>query len=285
MGAALARVLVEKGFKTTVWNRTAAKAESIVALGGHHAATPDECIQASELSIICVLDQNTVHGILSKCTDDVGQGRILVDYTSGLASEVYRSQELAASKSFSAYIRGAIESMPQYIGSPASVLYYSGGEPAYRKVESALAVFGTSFHLGEDVSLATLQEVVLGTCFYTFGFGFIQTMALLKSSKLYTPGGAEKFTTECLIPLITEQLSATFLDMAKEIDAADYAPKGTGVTVSTLVSSIHGIIGTCAEQGVSATILEEMLQIIKTRLDQGHGADEMASIIEVFKTK
>lgn len=283
MGSALARALVEKGFKTTVWNRTAAKAEPIVALGGHLAGTPDECIQASELSIFCLLDQRAVHETLVNLASDAGEARILVDYTSGLPSDHYRSQQLATSKSFSAYLRGAIESMPQYIGLPASILYYSGNDVAYRKIEAALAVFGTSHYLGGDVSLASLQESVLGTCFYTFGVGFIQTMALLKNSKLYAPGGAEKFTAECLIPLVTEQLTATFLDMAREIDADDYAPKGTGVMVSTLASSLGGLIRTHSEQGVSATLLQAMLTMIETRVGQGHGADEMASIIDVFK--
>ena len=53
MGAALARVLIEKGRSVTVWNRTTAKMGPLVSLGGEAAQTPAAAINASPLIIVC----------------------------------------------------------------------------------------------------------------------------------------------------------------------------------------------------------------------------------------
>ncbi|KAJ9636962.1 hypothetical protein H2204_005109 [Knufia peltigerae] len=282
MGNALARALIQNGWKTSVWNRTAAKAEPIVHMGGILAATPAECIQASELTIFCLLDQQAVHEILGECDANCGHGRIVVDFTSGIVSDNYRSQQLAASKSFSAYVRGAIEAIPQSIGLPESILYYSGDATAFKKAENCLKVFGTSIYLGSDVSLASVQEAILGTCFYFFGVGFLQSIALLKTSKLWSSGGAENFTTRCVIPFLTEQLPVAFLDMAKEIDKEDYATKGSVVTVNTLASSLRALMKFNVDQGIPTSAFEPMLRLMEARAEQGGGGDGMASLINVF---
>lgn len=285
MGSALARALIQKGWKTSVWNRTAAKAAPVMATGGVLAATPEECIQASELIIICLLDQKAVHDILGKCHANSGHGRIVVDFTSGLASDSYRSQQLAASKSFSAYIRGAIEATPRSIGHSESTLYYGGDETAYKKAETCLKVFGASIYLGADVSLASIQEAILGTCFYFFGVGFLQSIALLQTSKLWSSGSAESFATQCVIPFLTEQLPGAFLDMAKQIDRETFATNGSMVTVDTLASSLRALMKTSVEQGISTSVLEPMLRVMEARAEQGGGGDDMASLISVLRTK
>lgn len=285
MGSALARVLIENGWKTTVWNRTAEKALPLVAIGGVHATTIDECIRASRLVIICLLDQRAVTEILTSCNASSGSGRILVDFTSGLPSATYQNQELARDKSFSAYMRGAIETIPQFVGLPESVFYYSGDETEFKSIEAALKILGTPIYLGTDVSLASLQESILGTCFYVFSMGFIQSMALLKSSKLYGAGGAESFTSESVVPFLTDQLPSLFLDLAKQIDAKDYNTKGTGVRLDTLAQSLRGLINTSTEQGISSSVFGPMLRIIEERLAQGGHAEEMSGLVEVIAHK
>lgn len=52
MGQALASAFLRNGYRTTVWNRTAAKADFLVKQGAVLASTPAEAVQASPVVII-----------------------------------------------------------------------------------------------------------------------------------------------------------------------------------------------------------------------------------------
>ncbi len=53
MGSAIARTFLERGFRTTVWNRTAAKAAPLADAGATAAATAAEAVAASPLVVVC----------------------------------------------------------------------------------------------------------------------------------------------------------------------------------------------------------------------------------------
>ncbi|WP_313958131.1 NAD(P)-binding domain-containing protein [Paenibacillus sp. Y412MC10] len=55
MGSALAQAFLMEGSRTTVWNRTPDKAETLAAQGAVAAGTVAEAIAASPLIVICVL--------------------------------------------------------------------------------------------------------------------------------------------------------------------------------------------------------------------------------------
>ncbi|MFD0493920.1 NAD(P)-binding domain-containing protein [Streptomyces rhizosphaericus] len=65
MGTALARALLRAGHRTTVWNRTAAKAEALAAEGALTAATVGEAVAASPLVVVCLLDYDSVRQVLA----------------------------------------------------------------------------------------------------------------------------------------------------------------------------------------------------------------------------
>jgi 3-hydroxyisobutyrate dehydrogenase-like beta-hydroxyacid dehydrogenase len=60
MGAVLAKKLLEAGFDLTVYNRTISKAEPLVALGAHSAASVQEAVKNADIVITCLLDDNAV---------------------------------------------------------------------------------------------------------------------------------------------------------------------------------------------------------------------------------
>ena len=54
MGSALAHTLLGAGYSVTVWNRSASKAEPLVAAGAELAASAREAIDASPATITCI---------------------------------------------------------------------------------------------------------------------------------------------------------------------------------------------------------------------------------------
>jgi len=60
LGSALARAFMAAGHATTVWNRSAGKADDLIANGAIRATTIGEAIAASPLIVICVSDYDAV---------------------------------------------------------------------------------------------------------------------------------------------------------------------------------------------------------------------------------
>lgn len=63
MGGPMAANLLKAGFTVTVWNRTASRADGLVAAGAIRAGSPAEVAAASEVTLSCVTDSPDVEAV------------------------------------------------------------------------------------------------------------------------------------------------------------------------------------------------------------------------------
>src|SRR5712664_2521557 len=64
MGRPMAANLLKAGYDVTVWNRTASRADALVAQGAKRAATPREVAAASEVIFTIVSDPPALESVL-----------------------------------------------------------------------------------------------------------------------------------------------------------------------------------------------------------------------------
>jgi 3-hydroxyisobutyrate dehydrogenase len=64
MGGGMARNLLKAGFPLTVWNRTASKAEPLVAAGAQAGASPAEVAARSDIIVTCVSDTPDLEAVI-----------------------------------------------------------------------------------------------------------------------------------------------------------------------------------------------------------------------------
>ena len=64
MGSALAAAFLKGDHPTTVWNRSAGKADALVARGAVRASTVADAVAASKLVVVCLLNYDTVYEAL-----------------------------------------------------------------------------------------------------------------------------------------------------------------------------------------------------------------------------
>src|SRR5438552_4473477 len=65
MGLPMARNLLQAGYELTVYNRTAAKAEPLVAAGARRASSPAEVGRQSDVAITMVTDSPDVEAVVA----------------------------------------------------------------------------------------------------------------------------------------------------------------------------------------------------------------------------
>jgi|SRR5690625_505517 len=64
LGSEMIKRLLQHGYAVQVWNRTAEKAQALVAAGAQVAATPQQLAQKSDLLLLCLTDQQAVQEVV-----------------------------------------------------------------------------------------------------------------------------------------------------------------------------------------------------------------------------
>ncbi|KAE8358878.1 hypothetical protein BDV27DRAFT_150051 [Aspergillus caelatus] len=277
MGTALAAKYLEHGYRTTVWNRTSAKATPLVQQGAQLASTISEGLNASDLIIMCLLNNQAVEGILRDALHAL-PSKTIVNLTNGTPNQARKLADFVTSHG-AHYIHGGIMAVPTMIGSPLAVLLYSGGPfELFESIESHLSLLGMSKFLGTDAGSASLHDLALLSGMYGLFSGFLHAVALVKSEKGTTAIG--------LLPLLTPWLSAMMgylSSIAKQLDEGDYATQGSNLGMQ--LAGVENILKAGEEQGVSSQMILPMKALIEKAVGEGHGGEDLSALIKYFEVE
>ncbi|WP_405985416.1 NAD(P)-dependent oxidoreductase [Streptomyces sp. NBC_00872] len=271
MGSAFARAWLAAGYSVTVWNRTASRAEPLVAEGATLAASAAEAVAANTLVVTCLLDDASVGATLEGV--DLS-GKDLVDITTGTPAQA-RARGAWAEKRGARFLSGGIMAVPPMIGVPEAggYVFYSGSHEVFGAHRAALAVpVGTRF-VGTDAGHAALQDVALLSGMYGTLAGVTHAFALVL--------GEEEISLKEFAPLLSGWLTAmaaSVEQIAGQLESGDY----TSDVVSSLAMQVAGIktfVGTAHEQGVSPELLTPYFELMKRRVEDGHGAEGFAGMV------
>ncbi|MET4927406.1 NAD(P)-binding domain-containing protein [Streptomyces sp. PSRA5] len=274
MGQALAEAFLREGHATTVWNRTAAKADPLVAKGATLADSVADAVAASPLVVVCVLDYDAVHALLDP-VGDVLDGRVLVNLTSGTSEGARETAKWAAAHG-AAYLDGAILTDPGGVGTADAVILYSGPRAAFEAHEPSLKVLGgATDHLGDDHGLTSLHDVaVLGLMWGVLN-SFLQGAAVL---------GAAGVNAGAFAPLAAKSikmLAEWVPGYAEQIDKGEYpAPDAT---LNTHLASMDHLVDESEFLGVNAEFPKFLKALAERSVADGHGAEGYAAMIELFR--
>ena len=276
MGTALAEALLKSGVSVTVWNRSPAKADALVAKGAVAAASVKDAVEASKLVIACLLVYDTVYETFEPAKDALA-GRTLVNLTNGTPAQAREMAQWAAGLDAD-YLDGGIMAVPPMIGQAEALILYSGTQTAFEAHKQKLGALGTAKYLGEDAGLAPLHDIALLTAMYGLFSGVTHAFALT---------GSEKVSAEKFLPMLTDWLGAvmTWLpDMARRIDSGDYR-SGVVSNLEMQAAAFGNFIAASEGQGVSAELIAPMFELLKKAVASGYGDADQASLVEMIRAK
>ncbi|MFF8830870.1 NAD(P)-dependent oxidoreductase [Streptomyces sp. NPDC015131] len=272
MGGALAEALMRAGHPTTVWNRSAGKADALAARGATAAATARDAVRAGPVVIVCLLDHASVHEVLDPLAGELA-GRTVVNVTTTSPAQ---SRELAAwaERSGVTYLDGGIMAVPQMIGKPGSSVLYSGAADAFHQYKPLLDTWGTSTYHGEDAGMASLYDLALLAGMYVMFAGFLHGAAMV------APAGVSASEFAAMAAPWLRAMTGAFEEYAAVIDGGDYAVAGQQ---SLVFSSLDDILDASTGQGVSTEVVAAVQGLIQRQIDAGHGHEGFARIIESLR--
>lgn len=277
MGQAMTRTLLAAGHPVTVWNRTAARADSVVADGATLAATPGEAVEASDLVILSLTDYRAMYDILDGATASL-PGRTLVNLSSDTPDRSREAATWAAGHGADFLTGGAMTPAPM-VGTEASYVYYSGPGKVMENHRAALARLGTPKYLGEDPGLAQLMYQAQLTVFLTTLSALMHATAML--------GTAGMTAAEALPELLSAADGIGDIMRAGEetpgtaLDAGEHP--GRLSTVTMMGATSDHIVETSTALGLDLALPLAVQAHYRGAIENGHGGDNWTRVIDSIR--
>ncbi|MFD6274351.1 NAD(P)-dependent oxidoreductase [Streptomyces sp. NPDC060209] len=273
MGAALARTWLAAGHPLTVWNRTPARSAALAAEGAKVAGSAAEAVAANSLVVVCLLDDASVDEALAGA--DL-TGRDLVNLVTGTPAQARARAEWARERG-ARYLDGGIMAVPPMIGAPEAggYVFYSGSRELFERHRRTLGVPAGTTYVGEDAGFAALYDVALLSAMYGMSAGAAHAFALIRK---------EGIDPASLAPLLADWLVAMAPGIhltADQLRSGDYA-KGVVSNLAMQVAGVPTFLGTAEQQGVSPELLSPYFELMRRRLADGHGEEDLTGVIDLL---
>ncbi|MBF6125706.1 NAD(P)-dependent oxidoreductase [Nocardia brasiliensis] len=270
MGRALAAAFLRAGHPTTVWNRTADKADQLVSEGARQAPTLADALAASPLTIICLTDYQAVRELLG--THDFG-ATTLINLTSGDSAQARTAAAWAASRGVR-YLDGAIMAIPSAIGTAEAVILHSGPHADFDSHRPILDALGTVTYLGADHGLASLYDVAGLAMMWSVLNAWLHGTAMLRTA------GVDAAAYAPFAQQIATGVASWLPGYAEQIDRGAFPAQ-----VSALETDVRAMAH-LLEESAAVGVNTELPELIKAMADRaiaaGHGAEQYPVLIEEF---
>lgn len=276
MGTAIARVLLQNGYRVTVWNRSSAKADPLIKEGAILAPSAASAISASHVSIICVSDYKTSYGILD--TEEGKRalaGRILLQLSTGSPQQA-RDNEAWAREHDAEYLDGAIAASPPQMGKPDATIFTSGSITAFQQSEPFLkCLAGNVPYLGEQVSAASSTELAFLSYLFGSYLGFFHAARILESDGLRVDAFGS------MIAHVSQVVGDVIKYESEVIQTETYDNPQSSVNMC--MTTVELLMEQAREAGINNAFPVFAQGLFKKALDAGYGHEELGALIKVMR--
>ncbi|MGP4015720.1 NAD(P)-dependent oxidoreductase [Saccharopolyspora sp. 5N708] len=269
MGQAMVDALLKGGHPVTVWNRTASRADGVVARGAVRAATPAEAVRASGLVVLSLTDYQAMYDILGPVEDL--SGRVIVNLSSDTPKKTREAARWAAQRG-AEFLTGGVMVPAPLVGGESAYVFYSGPQDAFEAHEKTLRLIGKPNYVGADPGLAQLYYQAQLDIFLTSLSAFLHATALV---------GAAGVTAQEFVPWAVDNfnmISYYLPTAAAQIDGGDHP--GDLSTATMMGATADHILAASQAAGIDV----ELPRAIKAHYDRaiaaGRGGDNWTRLID-----
>lgn len=243
--------------------------------GATHVQDVSDAVRSSEVIVVCVSTYDVVRVLLEPLGCELSD-RVVVNLTSGTPEEA-RGMSSWAEQSGVRYLDGAVMGVPQMIGLPETLVFYSGPTGLFTEQQPLLTVMGgEAVHLGADTGVAMIYDLAMLDLLWSSLTGYVQAQALVATTgapaEAFLPL-AKGWMEQVVMPAISQS--------AGEIDSGSYVTEVSSLDVNK--AAIGHLVGTCEELGIDAGMPTFVQKLIEQRTSEGHGDHSLASLIEALR--
>lgn len=273
MGQGMAARFLESGHPVTVWNRTASRADELVAKGAVRAGTAAAAVEANRLVLLSLTDYAAMYEILDGAPL---AGRVVVNLSSDTPEETLRAAAWLAERG-AELITGGVMVPARLLGTEAAYVFYSGPREVLEPYEETLSVIGRPEYVGADHSLAQLFYQAQLDAFLTGLAGVLHAFALVG-----TAGVPAKDFLRHLADNVGS-LGLYLEETARNLDEADHP--GDEANVLMMAATARHVVGASEAGGIDGELPRAVQSLYDRAIAAGHGRDSWTSLIEVIRKR
>lgn len=276
MGTALTLSLIERGYKTTVWNRTRARADALARRGAYVAESVVEAAKRADIVLVILNDYETAAALLKAPEAAAAlRGKLIVQLTSGTPAQA-RALAAWARKHDIRYLDGAIMAPPDLIGKPDCLILYAGASGEFAEQRGWLeALAGHTVHAGEDVGLAAALDSALLVNYWGALFGVLYGVAVSQAEQI--PLDVYAGHVRALSPVIADGV----IDVIERVRSSNFAT--TPATIETHRAALTHLREICAQHGIDRGILDAFHRVLQSASDRGLAQHDFSALSGIIR--
>lgn len=271
MGQAMVARFLDAGHPTTVWNRTASRADGVVAKGATLAPSAADAVAANRLVILSLTDYAAMYDILDGA--DLA-GRVVVNLSSDTPDKTLKAAAWLAERGAELLVGGVMVPAP-LVGDETAYVFYSGPREVFDRYTDTLALIGRPDHLGEDHTLAQLFYQAQLDVFLTALAGMLHAFALVGSAGV----PAQRFAP--YLADISTSVAMYVDETARHLDSGEH-PGDLANTAMMGATAAH-VVGASEAAGLDTELPRAVRSLYDRAIAAGHGRDSWTALINVIR--
>ena len=275
MGSGIARTLIEGGCKVSVWNRSRAKVDDLVAVGAIGCNEPREALDANTIVIVCVSDYAVWRHIIQEHSlASHFEDTCIIQLTTGTIDDVQTHASLIQDNG-GRLVEGAVMCYPRNLGTDEAALLLSGAPNVVEECTPILSILDENWKsLGEDIN----QPSVLSRSLMSGLTGAL--MGLVNGAAICRAGGVSldvfmKFNEGTNSILLAEQkrlIEAIRDGRTEENEASIKAWREGNQALNSVAASL----------GTNLTLQNSIQAVFQEGKRRGLDEHDLSALVDVF---
>jgi 3-hydroxyisobutyrate dehydrogenase len=271
MGRALAGRLLECGWPTFLWNRTASGVAELEARGAIRLESLDQLWDRADVAISFLANDAALAEV---CLGESGilvagaEGRLLIDMSTVSPSVSHRISDASANAGI-AYLRSPVSGNPAVLASGAITLFVSGPKETFDAAEDLLRSIGpTVLYVGDAEQARVLKLAINSALAVT-----IQILA-----ELIVLGEANGLNRETLLSAMGKSVIGSPFVAYKTpgLVHRDYSPT---FTTALLAKDLDLVVALIRESAVELPSVELVRQLAHDAVARGYGDVDFSALL------
>lgn len=270
MGTAIARCLLRNGRRVAVWNRSAARASSLVEYGAVVVPTAQDALEASPVTLCLLSDTSALRQALGHAgAVPAESSRLLINLSTGTPEEATAVGDWIEAHGLR-YLAGSLSGHPHDVGSERMRLYVAGSELVWTQHEDMLRLLAPQArHLGSNLAKPTVMSLAASGAFFIPAISaFVEAAAFAAAHGV----PVEEFGD--MMPRYLERLGAEIPALVRAIAAEDFDTDQASLGI--FAGAVEKVVQAMGSLGQPGRMAHASLDGMRPALDSGLGESSPA---------
>ena len=274
MGSALAGSLMAAGHEVTVWNRTPARADSLVEAGASRANSVLDAITASPTIVSCINTHADTHELIAPHVEAI-PGKQFIELSTGSSDEAAEFKKLLHDNGADCVV-GAISVYPSGVGKEGAVILVAGSRAVWDENEELIKSMGpASSYVSDNVAALAALFAALFLPRQGFMFGMIYGALIAERAGISAQDYFRQVPT-------SQKVVGDYAKVASDtICSGDFSNRGASLGVYE--AAIKDMINTMEQLDVPADLPRLMHKLVESGIAAGQLDEELPSLIKIFR--